>query len=568
LPIPAGTLATLRAGFGGTIADWVASSAGGAIRFGSATLTFWDAPVGGNRHTDLMLGASSVDTIHVGIDGKIPIFQGPPGVTSMWVDAGQDRVLMNSADYAADYAAAAGESAAQAQVAAAAAVAVGATNDTIVAGLLSGASASRTAGDARWMTQTAGDARWATQAAGDARWVAIANRPINLKDVAGLDWTGATDSYTALQAALTAAGNGRRIEIGRPGILRSDTGLTLTLFQALKGTGKYMGAGGSPLTVLDFPALSGSAAGITGGGGNEIEDLIIRGPMTGAGNTIGFNSPSGSPLFRGVSFYGWFIGSQLTDAYYSRFEGCEWMYNRYGLNNIGCYNLELINPKIYAKYGASLASFGIGINGAARGMSVRDGAIEGYGPGGAISMADMQVLNVDGTYFESSDSGSGAFGIVAAALDKIVINLRGATAYLNEHSRFVALSGATNAVIHAEGNKYVCPTTSGTTPTAYYFNTSDVGNIKGHLGRDDWSEVLKSGSVYVQNAIFNLGQLTDLDIRHPSRQYLGGDIAGTGSPEGVVPGRVGAVYRRLDGGASTSLYVKESGSSTTGWVAK
>lgn len=44
--------------------------------------------------------------------------------------------------------------------------------------------------------------------------------------------------------------------------------------------------------------------------------------------------------------------------------------------------------------------------------------------------------------------------------------------------------------------------------------------------------------------------------------------SGNGSPEGVVTAVVGAVYTRKDGGANTTLYIKESGTSNTGWVAK
>jgi hypothetical protein len=44
--------------------------------------------------------------------------------------------------------------------------------------------------------------------------------------------------------------------------------------------------------------------------------------------------------------------------------------------------------------------------------------------------------------------------------------------------------------------------------------------------------------------------------------------SGTGSPEGVVTANVGSLYTRTDGGASTTLYVKESGAGNTGWVAK
>lgn len=43
---------------------------------------------------------------------------------------------------------------------------------------------------------------------------------------------------------------------------------------------------------------------------------------------------------------------------------------------------------------------------------------------------------------------------------------------------------------------------------------------------------------------------------------------GAGSPEGVVTAPVGSLYTRSDGGANTTLYVKESGAGDTGWVAK
>ena len=43
---------------------------------------------------------------------------------------------------------------------------------------------------------------------------------------------------------------------------------------------------------------------------------------------------------------------------------------------------------------------------------------------------------------------------------------------------------------------------------------------------------------------------------------------GTGTPEGSVTASVGSLYTRSDGGASTTLYVKESGTGNTGWVAK
>lgn len=44
--------------------------------------------------------------------------------------------------------------------------------------------------------------------------------------------------------------------------------------------------------------------------------------------------------------------------------------------------------------------------------------------------------------------------------------------------------------------------------------------------------------------------------------------SGTGSPEGVAIASIGSLYSRTDGGAGTTLYVKESGAGNTGWIAK
>ena len=45
-------------------------------------------------------------------------------------------------------------------------------------------------------------------------------------------------------------------------------------------------------------------------------------------------------------------------------------------------------------------------------------------------------------------------------------------------------------------------------------------------------------------------------------------LFGTGTPEGAVTAAIGSMFMRADGGAGTSLYVKESGTGNTGWVGK
>lgn len=52
------------------------------------------------------------------------------------------------------------------------------------------------------------------------------------------------------------------------------------------------------------------------------------------------------------------------------------------------------------------------------------------------------------------------------------------------------------------------------------------------------------------------------------RQLQGRLRWGAGSPEGVVAASPGTLYLNENGGAGTTLYVKESGTGKTGWVAK
>lgn len=67
------------------------------------------------------------------------------------------------------------------------------------------------------------------------------------------------------------------------------------------------------------------------------------------------------------------------------------------------------------------------------------------------------------------------------------------------------------------------------------------------------------------------GKITVGDVGPTAGIELGAsgprDMAGSGSPEGVVTAPIGSTWRRTNGGASTTLYVKESGSGNTGWRA-
>jgi len=45
-------------------------------------------------------------------------------------------------------------------------------------------------------------------------------------------------------------------------------------------------------------------------------------------------------------------------------------------------------------------------------------------------------------------------------------------------------------------------------------------------------------------------------------------LYGSGTPESSITASVGSLYLNKSGGASTTLYIKESGTGNTGWIAK
>jgi hypothetical protein len=75
-----------------------------------------------------------------------------------------------------------------------------------------------------------------------------------------------------------------------------------------------------------------------------------------------------------------------------------------------------------------------------------------------------------------------------------------------------------------------------------------------------------TGASYTGGAIGGTTGVFSSTVRVQGGAFL---RSGTGAPNGAVTGSVGDLWLRTDGGALTTLYVKESGANTnTGWVAK
>jgi hypothetical protein len=142
--------------------------------------------------------------------------------------------------------------------------------------------------------------------------------------------------------------------------------------------------------------------------------------------------------------------------------------------------------------------------------------------GGAIA---AENANVDGS--------SSSYGSSAAAL-LLADNLKSPAAQIS-------------IIIDAATNRANISRTNGTV-----FGYFDLAN-----GRF-FSDVVSS-SQFVNAQYIMLGALSG------SSQTI---TPGTGSPEGVLTAVKGATFHRLDGGAASCFYVKETATGNTGWVAK
>lgn len=95
-------------------------------------------------------------------------------------------------------------------------------------------------------------------------------------------------------------------------------------------------------------------------------------------------------------------------------------------------------------------------------------------------------------------------------------------------------------------------------------NTQRYG-ISVESGQATATVALNDTRTNVSGGIDDQGTGTRRSFNMPNDAFL---LSGTGSPENVVTAPVGTLFARTDGGAGTTLYVKESGSGNTGWVAK
>jgi hypothetical protein len=115
-------------------------------------------------------------------------------------------------------------------------------------------------------------------------------------------------------------------------------------------------------------------------------------------------------------------------------------------------------------------------------------------------------------------------------------------------------------------------------PVAIY-NANNIAAQRVQFNGNDCSNDMTSSTGWLSLEGFpptygtGITQLNNTRSTIPSANYVDRanniiDSYGTGTPEAAVTAGVGSTFHRTDGGAGTSLYVKESGTGNVGWVGK
>ncbi len=219
-----------------------------------------------------------------------------------------------------------------------------------------------------------------------------------------------------------------------------------------------------------------------------------------------------------------------------------------GLHRVGIYNF--MDKGVYIN----------GSGGAAQNFTLHD--LEIYGSASAPNLTGIHfnlvkpaAVNQVTIIHNAASAGTG-FGFNVEASEVTVSNIgteRWSSGVLVQNGSSITITGLRGRFI---------------TENLLYLASSGVANtriVAQNIGNS--SSDITLGYLY--------DQATNTYHTSPVTHYEGGSsigariFTGAGTPESNIVGRVGDLYLRTDGGATTTLYVKTSGSTTnTGWTAK
>ena len=214
---------------------------------------------------------------------------------------------------------------------------------------------------------------------------------------------------------------------------------------------------------------------------------------------------------------------------------------------------------------------GITLTGICVGTVFNNVAAQNNGAYGIAYLGATCRNNIGTAYLESNTTGDVYFDATA-------------------HTNMLWLSNDGNTRLDSNGTNTILSASSGSTQrynfnkidfsTFRIYNTVDVGQLEFSQPSDRQFAFTTTGSGSAFGSTFAKGAASahSLSVEgsvlsttslYPSSPTSNSQIiSGAGSPEGAVTAIRGSLFMRNDGGAGTSLYVKESGAGNTGWAAK
>lgn len=362
---------------------------------------------------------------------------------------------------------------------------------------------------------------------------------------------GVTNDYAAILAAAAEAaynnsycylpkgtykfGDGQGIAVGSQQIYRG-AGIGKTVV-SVKDAYAFTSAGGQNIEISDMTIQlrAGSTAGgflaLTPNSNNvRLRNVTISGLVTNLTPLVDLNGGI-SIFFDNVAFVG---------------NGGDGLY----IDPTGSYGCNIINVR-----NCRFTACDYGIQANANLLTVAGCDFEGNGSGIRLNNGVHAVI--DSSWFE----GNGNYNIrCQSAPDTVITNNK--FHYLQGTPQYhIAFNGAVEGLT-VIGNRFHDSVTG--SKVAIDANAGVI-NIFGNTK-------LSSGDV-TGPAAGTIGQYnaTVMYDYGPNVINLGTSrfiMSGSGSPEGAVTASVGALFLRTNGGAGTTLYVKESGTGNTGWVGK
>lgn len=188
-------------------------------------------------------------------------------------------------------------------------------------------------------------------------------------------------------------------------------------------------------------------------------------------------------------------------------------------------------------------------------------------------------VNLFGCYFEGSNGGYTIYanasntGLIKCFSTGVTNTDSGTrTCILNDAETQFSVANAANSFNLVQANSTNKPQVKGSTEPGWRL-TNAAGNwldIWNGAATSSASDYLRVDDVVGRTLLKSGSGLTQLYSSQLSlaNQSTVSFFTGSGTPEGVVTAGTGSLYLRTNGGAGTSLYIKETGAGNTGWVGK